>query len=819
MISLFLKEIRAFFNSVTGYLVIIVFLLLNGVFLWLLPGSFNLLDAGYAGIDGLFMISPWVFMFLIPAITMRMFADEKRIGTMEFLLTKPLTELQIFSAKFLAALSLVLFSLLPTLLYYFSIHQLGEPVGNIDSGATAGSYIGLFLLGAAYISIGLFASSITDNPIISFILAALISFIFFFGFDAIAELDVFGSMDLLIYSLGINEHYLSISRGVVDSRDVLYFFGLIVVFAAMSRLIMQSRKWDKKSRMADFTQFGLILALAVMLNVVGAFKFARIDLTAEGRYSLNEVTLNLLDEIEDPMLFKVYLDGEFNFTGAADLLRLKKETRQMLEEFRAYNSNIEFEFIDPNEGDDSKELKQVLQSRGLSPYFIESQAEGGSVRLEVYPGALVSYGDKEIPINLLESRVGTNSASQVNASVQEMEYNLASGLKTLLTTNRPLIGFLQGHGELAARFVVSIATDLSESYDIDRFNIKEYPVDTVTGEVSLVDQINRMNRFDLLIVAKPEQPFNETDKFLIDNYIMNGGRIMWFIDPVAAAMDSLTRKREFLALPQMEKLNIDDMLFQYGVRLNTNLIQDYVCGYVNDMRSLRKWIYFPAITARVDHPITKDLNVLKLNMASEIDTVYSPNIKKTPLLVTSGNSRTQEVPGIVSLRTLYSDHVPEEFPSSNLLAGVLLEGHFTSIYKNRLKPRSLEAQNIRLRDSSEWTQQIVIADGDFIRNELSIGSRDRPAGSPLKLGFDQLTLHQYGNTEFILNAVDYMLDDSGLIDVRSTREIKMRLLNNAKVEDERLTWSILNTAVPVAFVLVFGVLYTWNRRRKYAVKA
>lgn len=815
MISLFLKEIRAFLNSVTGYLVITVFLVLNALFLWIIPGSFNLLDGGYAGIDGLFTISPWVFMFLIPAITMRMFADEKRVGTMEFLLTKPLTELQIFTAKFLAALTLVLFSLLPTLIYYFSIYQLGEPVGNIDSGATAGSYIGLFLLGAAYISIGLFSSSLTDNPIISFILAALISFIFFFGFDAIAELDIFGGLDLLIYSLGINEHYLSISRGVVDSRDILYFLGLIVVFASMSRLIMQSRKWDKKSRMTDFTQFGLILALAVMLNVVGAFKFARIDLTAEGRYSLNDVTLNLLDEIEDPMLFKVYLEGEF----PSDLQRLQKETRQILEEFRAYNSNIQFEFIDPNEGEDSKEVKQVLQSRGLSPTIVEQDNEGGTVRMEIYPGLLASYGDKEVPINLLESRVGTSPAAQVNASVQELEYNLASGLRTMLTTNRPLVGFLQGHGELPARFVVSIATDLSESYDIDRFNIKEYPVDTLTGEISLVDQINRMNRFDLLIVAKPEEAFNETDKFLIDNYIMNGGRVMWFIDPVAAAMDSLTQKREFLALPQMDKLNIDDMLFQYGVRLNTNLLQDYVCGYVNDMRSLRKWIYYPAITDRINHPITKDLNVLKLNLASEIDTVYAPGVKKTPLLVTSGNSRTQEVPGIVSLRTLYSEQIPEQFPSSNLLAGVLLEGHFTSIYKNRLKPRSLEAHNIRLRDSSEWTQQIVIGDGDFIRNELSFGNRDRPAGTPLKLGFDQLTGHEYGNTEFIMNAVDYMLDDSGLIDVRSTREIKMRILNNAKVREERLMWVIINTLAPVGFVLLFGVIFTANRKRKYAVKA
>ncbi|WP_170266462.1 gliding motility-associated ABC transporter substrate-binding protein GldG [Phaeocystidibacter luteus] len=814
--SLFSKEIRSFFNSIIGYLVIIVFLAFNSLFLWIIEGNFNLLDSGYASIDGLFSISPWVFMFLIPAITMRMFADEKKTGTMEFLLTKPLTELQIIAAKYFAALSLVLFSLLPTILYYFTIHQLGDPVGNIDSGAAMGSYIGLFFLGAAYVAIGLFASSTTDNQIASFILGALLSFIFYFGFDQIAELDFFGDADLLIYNLGINEHYLSISRGVVDSRDVLYFVGLIIFFGAMARLVIQSRKWDKKSRSADFIQFGLISTLVVVINIAGSFSFYRVDLTAEQRYTLSQSTIDLLDQVQDPMLFTVYLDGELE----TDLKRLQKETQQMLDEFRAYNGYIEYQFIDPNEREDRDQLVQLLQSRGLAPTIVTSDNREGRSQREVFPGAIAGYQDKETAVNLLQSQYGIPPAAQVNRSIQDLEYTLASTLRRLVVIDRPLIGFTEGNGELGRKHVASIAAQLSGSYRLDRFNIREFAVDSITGEVSIVEQLRRINRFDLLIVAKPEVPFSELDKFFLDQYIMNGGKVMWLIDPVAADMDSLSRASEFMALPQYDALNIGDMLFRYGVRVNSVLLQDFVSAGVNDARDVRKWPYFPLMMPRVDHPITKDLNAIKLDFAGTIDTIYSPSVRKTQLLVSSEYSKAQEVPGIVSLRDLYSDKYPEQFNRQYLTAGVLLEGKFESIYRNRLVPKSLEAAGITLRDTSRWTQQIVIADGDIIRNQLNLVAPPSvmERGAPLKLGYDQFTGAQYGNGDFILNAVDYMLDDSGLIDVRS-RELKIRLLNKAKIDSSRTKWVILNTAAPILFIILFGLGYTWNRKRKYAKKA
>jgi len=243
MAALMLKEIRSFFNSITGYMVIVVYLLINSFLLWLFPGNFSISYGSYASIDPLFMISPWVFMFLIPAITMRMFADERRLGTMELLLTRPVKDLELIWAKFGAGFILVFFAILPTLIYYITVYQLGNPVGNIDSGGTFGSYIGLLFLGGSYVSMGVFASSLTENQIVSFLIAVFLSLAMYIGFEELANLDFFGNADLLVMQLGISEHYTSMSRGVIDSRDVLYFLSVIVIFNLATRLVIQSRKW------------------------------------------------------------------------------------------------------------------------------------------------------------------------------------------------------------------------------------------------------------------------------------------------------------------------------------------------------------------------------------------------------------------------------------------------------------------------------------------------------------------------------------------------------------------------------------------------
>lgn len=243
MVALWIKEVMAFFSSVTGYLVAGVFLLMTALFLWIIPGNLNIPFGGYATLDSLFWIAPWLYLFLVPAVTMRLLADEKRSGTIELLLTNPITDWQLVFGKYLAGVTLVVISLLPTLVYFYSVHQLSQPIGNIDHGAIWGSYIGLVLLAAIYVAIGLFASSLTDNQIVAFVLAVVVCYFFYSGFQAMAAMPTLRFMSAFLIMMGIDEHYQSISRGVVDSRDLLYFAGVILFFLALTRTVIGSRKW------------------------------------------------------------------------------------------------------------------------------------------------------------------------------------------------------------------------------------------------------------------------------------------------------------------------------------------------------------------------------------------------------------------------------------------------------------------------------------------------------------------------------------------------------------------------------------------------
>ena len=342
MFTLYKKELRGFFSSLIGYLTIGVFLVLTGLMLWVFKSDFNILDYGYASLDGLFLIGPFLYLFLIPAITMRSMAEERRTGTIEMLMTRPLSDWTIVCAKVLAAWTLVAVSLLPTLTAYFSVVALGDPMGNIDSGSVAGSYIGLLLLGGAFVAIGVFCSSLTNNQIVAFILSALLCAVAYLGFESIYNMSLFGgSMDYFVKRLGASHHYESLSRGVVDTRDVLYFLSVTVLFAMGTRLVLQSRQWGgwkgRKSLLrSHLLEIGATVLTIIFVNVIGHYFFLRLDLTSERRYTLSKHTKEMLKKIDEPVLFRVYLEGEF----PADFKRLQSETKEMLNQFRAYNSNI-----------------------------------------------------------------------------------------------------------------------------------------------------------------------------------------------------------------------------------------------------------------------------------------------------------------------------------------------------------------------------------------------------------------------------------------------------------------------------------------------
>jgi ABC-2 type transport system permease protein len=810
MRALVRKEIASFFATITGYAVLVVFLALTSLFLWLFPGEFNLLDSGYAQLDGLFMLAPWVFLFLIPALTMRMLADERRMGTLELLLTKPLTDGQIIVGKFLAGLVLVALALLPTLIYAVTVYQLGNPTGNMDLGSVAGSYVGLFFLASAYLSIGLFASSLTDNTIVAFIGGMLGSFLLFDGLERMADLSIFQGIQLFILQLGMNEHYLSLSRGVLDSRDIFYFAGISALFLGAARWVLMRRGNSNKPA----RDWAVLAAVVLAVNVASQWGHFRWDLTAEKRYSLGKSTLALLEQVEEPLLFTVYLEGDLP-TG---FQRLKRETLQMLNEFRAENRLVQFRLVDPSESEDERdraEVYQQLRTKGLGAVQVEIKEKNGVRNVELFPGAVASYGDKETVVLLLTEQFAVAPESQINASVQNLEYALANSLRQLVLQDRPRVALLEGHGELPRPKSASLEYELSKNYAVERFNLREFVVDSTTQQLSLVQQQLRLNTFQLVVINKPTQPFSDLDKWLLDQYVMSGGKVIWAVDAVHAEIDSLSRAPEFLAYPQWDALRLSDQLFGYGVRVNTSLVQDLVAGGVNDRRAVHRWVYFPLLMAQTKHPISKDLNAVRVEFGTSLDTVAVPGVKKTVLLQSSPYAKRQATPSVVSLRTLYEEPAEATFQDRLLPMAVLLEGKFPSVFKNRIAPKNEAGKLIPLLSESKPTQMVVVADGDLAKNQLNVVNPNLARGIPLPMGYDQYTDMQYGNANFVLNTVDYLLDSQGLIGVRS-REVKLRLLDAQRVTREGSFWKTLNTLLPLALVALGGFLFRLNRKRRYS---
>ena len=823
MFTLYKKELASFFSSLIGYLTIIVFLVLTGLMLWVFKSDFNILDYGFAGMDGLFIIGPFLYLFLIPAITMRMFAEEKKNGTMELLLTKPLSEMKLIWAKFLAGFTLVFISLLPTLICYISVFTLGDPVGNIDTGSVAGSYIGLLLLGAAFVAIGLFASSITNNQIVAFILAALMSAFMHLGFEAIYHMGFLGDADLFVRSLGMSYHYESISRGVIDTRDVIYFASIITLFLMATRIVLQSRKWHgwrnkKDLRRSHWIELGACVLIVIFVNVIGYYVFGRIDLTSEKRYTLSQSTKKLLKKVDEPVLFRVYLEGEF----PADFKRLQNETKEMLNQFRAYNKNIQYEFVDPNNfqnQDERKVFYQKLAQKGIQPTQIQVNTGNGVTSQVLIPAADVIYKGNETSIQLLQSQKYVDQSQLLNNSIQSLEYVLSNAIRALSRGKKPIVAFLRGHGEMPLPNMSDIITTLFEYYNLDTARM-DGNINSLTARMlnPKDSTYNFHNKYDLIIIAKPTQPFSDRDLYILDQYVMYGGKLLWLVDPLDADIDSLAHAGQAIAtrLP----LNIEEMLFTYGVRINPDLILDIRCrpipmtvGMVGDQPQIQfqPWFYFPEIVPLSPHPIVRNLDLIKTDFISSIDLIDN-DIEKTELLATSEFSRVKNAPAIYDLNEAKVEPDRRLFNRKSIPIAVLMEGSFKSVFHSRLTPDFTELPAMGYKETSDTTSMIVISDGDIIKNRFNFND-----GTGYPLGYDFYTEMMYANKPFLLNCIDYLVGEKGAISSRS-RDIKIRKLNVMKIKEQRLQYQVLNILLPIAIIVVAGIVIVIVRRKKYNKK-
>ena len=578
------------------------------------------------------------------------------------------------------------------------------------------------------------------------------------------------------------------------------------------------RKNMKRNHIAAFLT---LVVIVVVANVIGSFVFTRFDLTSEKRYTLSPTTKEILGELDDYVYFKVYLEGDF----PAGFKKLRRETKEMLDEFRAYTKYIDYEFINPSESADANERNEtykILYQSGLNPTDLNvKNSDGSTKQMIIWPGALVSYrNDTELAIDLLENQNGQSSEDALNASMQNLEFRLIDAVKKVTRVKKPSIAFIEGHGELGGQEVFDIMNTLSQNYNVSRVEI-DGKIDALINRTQNEEEdVKAFPAFDAIVVAKPTQPFDERDKFLIDQYVMHGGKVLWLVEPVYATMDSLQSQESTVGVEQ--DLNLDDMLFKYGVRLNRNLLLDMTCaalpirtGQVAGQPQLEffRWFYFPLLQAASEHPIVRHMNAIKADFVSSIEPTTSANgISQIPLLKTSNYTKVSGVPVFISLAMLRQTPDRRFFNAKGQNVAYLLKGSFPSLYANRIPQEIVDSREMKFRAESEPTAMIVVADGDLIRNQIDVKRK-----MPLALGFDQYTGNTYANKEFVENCISYLVDGEGLIDIRS-REFKIRLLDMAKVGKERTRWQLINTLVPITLVVALGLVMAAVRKRKYSKK-
>ncbi len=807
MPAIYRREIYSFFTGMTGYIVIIVYLIINSLFMWILPGEWNILDNGYASLELLFVLSPWIFLFLVPAVTMRMMADEKRTGTLELLLSRPVTDRHIIYGKYFASVTLVLLALLPCVIYYLSVSVLGETPGNIDSGGTLGAGLGLFFLAAVYAAIGIFSSTLSSNQVVAFIIAVVTGFILFTGFDSFALLPGLNKLDEFIVRLGINEHYKSMSRGVIDLRDIIYYLVAVLIFTEASRLVLSSRRWkpgkSKTSRnrpATNIANYGLQVALLLLVAYLSSFMSVRLDLTSDKRHTLSDQTKEILSDLENDVYIQVYLDGDMPI----GFKNLRRSVRATLEEFRMYSGRkVDYQFINPSGAEEEVErARQQLSliDKGLMPVTVfDNDEEGGRTEKRIFPGMILNFNRIEVPVNFLKYNPSLPAEVNLANSIEGLEYELIQPISTLTSDTIYKVAFIEGHGELDEMEVADVTLEMAKYFTVDR--------GTINGQAGILSD------YAAIIIAKPVFEFTEEDKLVIDQYIMNGGKVLWLVEQVMVNADSLATGG---TVALYKPLNIEDQLFKYGIRINPLLIQDTDCliipvrSTIRDSRQIIPvpWIYYPLLYPNSNSPLTRNINKVKSEFVNSVDTVGSNNsVNKKILLASSQNSRTINPPLLIKLED-YKNPPPEDvFTRSHIPVAVLLEGQFSSLYANRIT--SLQGGELKNRSSN--TKIIVVADGDIIRNEISIvGNRLTPQG----LGVDRYSGQTFGNKDFIINCMNYLVDDKGLISLRS-RELKIRLLDRQQIKDNRIFWQITNTLGPLLLVFIGGIIFLIIRKKKY----
>ncbi|MFY0629496.1 MAG: gliding motility-associated ABC transporter substrate-binding protein GldG [Flavobacteriaceae bacterium] len=536
----------------------------------------------------------------------------------------------------------------------------------------------------------------------------------------------------------------------------------------------------------------LLIAGLLILNFANQGFYQRFDLTQDKRYTLSEVTSSIIEDIDRQLIVRVYLEGEF----PSEFKRLQIETRQFLEELRAKNSKVKIQFINP----DSQ--RERLVKAGMTPSQLTVEEDGKLSNAIIFPWAEIDYKNKTEIVSLLPNSIVQSQEQQLELAIENLEFSFTNAISIISQKNTKKVAVLTGNGELEDIQAYSFLKEVTKKYRLAKFTLDSVQANP---QRSLQD----IQSFDLAIISKPTQAFTEEEKMVLDQFIMNGGKTLWMLDNVQADTDSLFNGGKMLAYPR--DLNLTDQLFSYGVRINTTLIQDLYAakiplatGNIGNQTQFQNlpWFYHPLVGGNTNHPITKNMVPVRLRFANQIDTLKN-NIKKTPLLVSSLLTRKTGTPNFIELQSIAKEPTKQEYQSGYQLFSVLLEGEFKSMYANRIKPFKGS-----FKDKGVQNKMVVVADGDIGRNQIL-------KRQPYDLSVDKWTGEQFGNKEFLLNAVDYLLDDSGLIDLRN-KTLQINLLDKQRAFKERTFWQFINVALPLLLLFGFGIVFNYLRKRKYS---
>lgn len=552
-----------------------------------------------------------------------------------------------------------------------------------------------------------------------------------------------------------------------------------------------------------FSKLLLPIIIVVCINILATFFFKRVDVTNNQRFSLAETSHHILASVEEPILIEVFLKGDF----PSEYKRLQNETRYLLEEYAAQNPLIKFSFINPlAENIDAQSVAEQFYKAGMIPETINVNENGKISESIMFPWAMASNSKQAIPVKLLHRKIGDTNEDIINASIQQLEYVFSDAFKRLTSKRSKKIAIMRGNGELADVQLADFLTELKKHYFIAPFTL-----DSVANNPQKT--LQQLSQYDLILEAKPTHRYTEKEKYVLDQYLMNGGKAIWLLDNVMAEKDSLFTSKHQRMLTFPRDLNLTDFFFQYGVRINPSLVTDVISAPIvlangqGDQTRFNPypWVYAPLAFSNASHPIVKNIEAVKFDFASPIDTLRN-NINKTILLSSSENTKLIGTPTEVSLAIINTPPNPKTYNQASVPLAVLLEGSFKSVYQNRVKPINLTSH----KDTSTPTKVLVVSDGDIIKNEMK-------NGKPMSLGYDPYTATTYGNKDFLINAINYMLDDDGLLTLRA-KNVQLAFLDTQKVESNKSLWQWLNLGIPLICLGIFGFIFVLIRKKQFIKK-